>query len=261
MDIKDRLNGGSFQYMGRALTRADKDGYRFIYRNERLEALDADVALSVHITDNICNSVCYRIRSEQIKNHYIAFWNDFITTPINIFDVVPLKLEPTPIDTLSTDVVVKAIEPELQSFYAVADSYIEDSKRYNFDTYELPLFSVARVSVKLTDKTPLDWFTLPAGVELKKGIAELVRCKELLQKQNKEDLCATLESTIQMRTARVKVLENYFGKGTLQEQMDLAKETFSSYSYYKFYIPLMRKFFKDEVLFSESYIDYPSSIA
>ena len=261
MEIKDRLSDGNFQYVGRALTRADKSDYQFIYRNEKLESLDADVALSVDITDNICNGAYYRIRSEQVKNHYIHFWNDFITTPVSILNVTPLNLKPTPIDILSTDTVVRAIESELQLFYAVADSYTEDSKRYNFDTYELPLFAVARMSVKLTDKTPLDWFTLPAGAELKRDIAELVRCKELLQRQNKEDLCTALENAMQMKQARINVLKDYFEGNSIQEYMDSANKFFYSQAFRRMYIPMMRKFFKDEVFFSESYIDYPKDIA
>lgn len=261
MDIKDRLSGGNFQYIGRALTRADKSGYQFIYRNEKLESLDADVALSVDITDNVCNGVYYRIRSEQIQNHYIAFWNNFITTPVSILNVTPLNLEPTPIDALSADTIVKAIELELQLFYAVADSYIKDSSKYSLDTYDLPLFSVARMSVMLTDKTPLDWFTLPVGAELKRDVAELVRCKELLQKQNKEDLCTTLENAMQMKQARINVLKDYFEGNSIQEYMDSASKFFYSQAFRRMYIPMMRKFFKDEVFFSESYVDYSKDIA
>ena len=261
MEAKDWLNDDGFFYVGRVLAKPPRFTYQYTYSNEKLKAIDAYVALWTVISDNMCVDVYYRISSGEVSGRYIGFWNKFTTTPVHIENTTPLDLGVLPVDSLSVATVKNAIESVLQLFCAVAVSYKKDSERYGFDTCRFPIFAIASVSIAMTDKTPLDWFTLPDGAELEDNIARLIHCKDMIRTQDSSDACAVLENAIQMKQARAAVLKNSFGRDSIRECMETASKFLDSSAAYKLYIPVMQKFFKDETFFSENYIDYSSDIA
>lgn len=261
MEIKDWLNNDGFHYIGKALAKPDKDIYQCIYSNEKLKSVDAEVVLWVKVVDNMCYDVYYRISPGEVKSTYINFWNEFVKAEslINTSKSLSLDLEILPIDASSVTKIKDAVERVLQSFYAMMDAYLKDSKTYNFDNYDLPIFFIAKMSVMLTDKTPLDWFTLPDGAKLQSSITKLVRCKDAIKTQDNSDMCTVLENAMRMKKARISVLRSYFRGDSVQEYMDSANRFFNTQTLRRMYIPAMRKFFKDEILFSENYINYQSS--
>ena len=254
MEVKDWLIGDRFYYAGRVLTRPSENLYQYIYCNEKLKTVDAEVVLWISASDSMCNSIGYRINPGRVMNSYIDFWNAFVTaaTSVNVSKNIPLNLDRLPLDSSSVVTVENAIENMLQPFYAVMNSYAKDSERYNFSNSDIPIFRVAEMSVVLTDKTPLDWFTLPDGARLKSNIAKLVRAEA----RDNLDMCTVLENAIQLKQVRAAILKSYFKGTNIQEWMDSAKAFFDSRAFYKMYIPVMRKFFKNEAFFSESYINY-----
>ena len=258
MEVKDWLNGDGFVYVGRILAESDKSTYQYTYHNEKLEAINAEVVLWFEISDNMCINVLYRINPGDVSSSCIYFWSSLTTMCINIDSAIPLGLKALPIDSSSVVVIKGAVEGMLQSFYAVVDSYMKDSKKYKPNTYEYSIYSIAKISVMLTDKSPLDWFTLPDGAELTGNVAKLAHYRETMKAQDNSDMCAVLENAIQVKQIRLAVLRGFFKGNSLQECMKSANEHFNWRPVYKkFYIPVMRKFFKDEVFFSENYIDYP----